>query len=712
MKNIISKSVALLFLASFISVNYTQAAFLTPVRVSVDDLGIEGDFDSNDPSVSGDGRYVVFHSGATNFVSDVTVSGNFLQVYLYDTENETVEIISRDGIDEGNGSSENPYISPNGEYVVFETEATNLVGGDVNGVKDIVLYNVAGESYFLVSVDSLGTQVTTGATQPVVSNDGSKVAFATVDDLSGGDSNGLEDVYMRDRDIDETFLISRIPADSSAGGNAASSFPSISSDGSAVTFYSTATNLVAGDTNSRRDIFLYDTDLNSGSEIVSLSDGEALGNNHTGFGSFVSADGTYVAFDSTATNLVTGDTNALSDVFIRNTTLDTTTRVNLTTAGAQATGGTSSARGMSFDGRFILMQSYASNLVSGDTNDGDYFLYDRITGEMDLVSVNTTIVDDITSLSADGTAVAFNSEATDIVAGDTNGVFDIFYAKMEDEDGISRAVEIASPNNGDIDGDGYSDAVQAEVTSFVSAVSSDYATVETTGNCTNNVSPEIVAEEDLADLDSSYEYPLGVFDFNISCDDSSGQVATVTLYYFEPTLSTTGLVARKYNSTSGLYTTVDSAVIGEETIGGERAITVSYDIVDGGDLDEDGLMNGTIVDPIGLGSYVPPAPTSSSGGSSGSRPKKALVAMTPEVQKPTDQKVCHTFVTPMKNGSKFGEVAKLQELLNSKGFSTGVADGLFGPKTLNAVKAFQNSNGLGSDGIVGPITRSALNKCN
>jgi hypothetical protein len=169
-------------------------------------------------------------------------------------------------------------------------------------------------------------------------------------------------------------------------------------------------------------------------------------------------------------------------------------------------------------------------------------------------------------------------------------------------------------------------------------------------------------------------------------------------------------VARKYNENTGEYTSIDSAVIEEVTIDGQRALKMTYDVVDGGALDEDGLSNGTIIDPVGFARVSTPSTTSSSSGSR-PRPKVAYVENN-SLPEAINEKVCLVLTTLMKKGSKFGEVSNLQTILNTLGFNSGTADGLFGPMTDTAVKAFQKSKNLGVDGIVGPITRSILNKCN
>ena len=181
--------------------------------------------------------------------------------------------------------------------------------------------------------------------------------------------------------------------------------PALSADGRFAAFYSDATNLVTGDTNNARDVFL--RDLQSG-ETTRVSVGPAaVEANGDSFEPAISADGRFVAFSSAATNLVAGDSNDVNDVFVRDRLANTTTRVSVGLAGANANGG-SDAPSISADGRYVAFTSAATNLVDGDTNgQRDAFVFDRQTGVTTLASLSFTgeqaILDSFTpELSADG----------------------------------------------------------------------------------------------------------------------------------------------------------------------------------------------------------------------------------------------------------------------------------------------------------------------
>ena len=208
---------------------------------------------------------------------------------------------------------------------------------------------------------------------------------------------------------------------------------SLSADGHYVAFESYSTNLIAGDTNNERDIFVHDR-LTKQTTRVSVATGGVQGNG----GSYryvnkpsISADGRYVAFDGNSNNLVTGDTNNRENIFVHDRLTQQTTRVSVRSNGAQVNGD-SYTHSISADGRYVSFFSFANNLVTGDTNGAwDSFIHDRLTKQTTRVSVATggEQANDRSggsSLSADGSYVSFLSFASNLVAVDTNGDYDIF----------------------------------------------------------------------------------------------------------------------------------------------------------------------------------------------------------------------------------------------------------------------------------------------
>jgi hypothetical protein len=393
--------------------------------VSFDVSGQLGNEDAFDPAISSDGRYVAFF-----WYDNLTIS----DVFLSDRVTGVIERISVNSNEvPGNNYSYSPSMTPDLRYVAFWSFASNLVVGDTNGPyphgQDVFVRDRVNGTTERVSIGSLGQQGTEQSDDPSISADGRYVAFSSLaPNLVATDSNGVEDVFVRDRASGTTELVS---LDSSgAQGNAASTCYWISGDGRYVTFHSTASNLVAGDTNASRDVFVRDR-LNGTTERVSVDSSGAQGNAFS-FGGMISADGRYVAFESTASNLVVGDTNGKSDVFLRDRQTTTTERLCIGAGGMQ-TDGDSSTPVLTPDGRFAAFRSSATNLVVGDTNGRrDVFLRDRLLGTTQLLSIdsnggqgNADSGIQRPSITPDARYVAFDSRAT-LVPADTNTWHDVY----------------------------------------------------------------------------------------------------------------------------------------------------------------------------------------------------------------------------------------------------------------------------------------------
>ena len=334
-----------------------------------------------------------------------------------------------------------------------------------------------------VSVDSAGNQANSFSLVPSISADGRFVAFSSdASNLVPGDTNNSSDIFVRDLSTNTT---TRVSVDSAGNqGNGGSSVPSISADGRFVAFNSNATNLVPGDTNNRSDIFLRDL-LTNTTTRVSVDSAGNQGNGGFLLAVFIpsiSADGRFVAFASFVPNLVPGDTNDSADIFVRDTLTNTTTRVSLDSAGNQGNGGSfggSSDPSISANGRFVAFASEASNLVPGDTNaSDDIFLRDLSTNTTTRVSVsgasNPGNGDSSNpSISADGRFVTFSSKASNLVPGDTNNKEDIFVRDLSTNTTTNISVSGAgNQGNGDsgfssISADGRFVAFSSEASNLV-----------------------------------------------------------------------------------------------------------------------------------------------------------------------------------------------------------------------------------------------------
>ena len=342
-------------------------------RVSVASNGSQANGASFDPAFSGDGRYLAFESTATNLVSNDT--NNSTDIFVHDRVMGTTTRISvASNGNQADGASFDPAFSADGRYVAYESAATNLVSGDTNAATDVFLYDRVTGITTRVSVAPSSMQANGGSFDPTLSNDGRFVAFhSDATNLVSGDTNAATDIFVFDRTTGTTTRVSIASNGNQADGM--SNDPVLSTDGRFVTFWSVATTVVSGDTNGTDDVFLHDRTTGITTRISVASNGSQA--NGRSFDPVISADGAFISFDLAATNLVSGDTNGAPDIFIHDRVTGVTTRVSIATNGSQATGA-SSNHTLNADGRYVAFESNATNLVSGDTNGtSDIFVRDR-----------------------------------------------------------------------------------------------------------------------------------------------------------------------------------------------------------------------------------------------------------------------------------------------------------------------------------------------
>jgi Tol biopolymer transport system component len=397
-------------------------------RVSVGANSVQGSDDSTAPAFSAGGRFVAFASDAGNLVANDT--NDDTDVFVRDRHAGTTERVSvgRNGA-QGDDESYLPSISADGRLVAFVSDAENLVPGDRNDSADVFVHDRRARTTVRVSGGSGRSEADSDSLFAAISADGRFVAFVSdASNLVPGDTNGSTDVFVFDRETGRTERVS-VGRDS-AEGNGVSLFPvAISAGGRFVAFPSNASNLVPGDTNGVTDVFVRDRRTRR-TERISVGQGGAQANG-VSFAQAISADGRFVVFYSYASNLVPNDTNRSPDVFVHDRRTRTTTRVSVARNGAQANNA-SDVAAISADGRYVTFRSDASNLVPGDTNGtGDVFLRDRRTGRIDRVSVARNGAqangDSIHSaILADGRLVAFTSDAGNLVPSDTNASVDVF----------------------------------------------------------------------------------------------------------------------------------------------------------------------------------------------------------------------------------------------------------------------------------------------
>jgi Tol biopolymer transport system component len=280
-------------------------------RVSVASDGTQGNANSFDPSISADGRYIVFGSMANNLVPGDNPFYT-ADIFLHDRQTGETTHITNDGIQ--SDQYYGPRISANGQYVTFYSSAANLVPNDTNHVTDIFVYNLQTEEYSRVSVTSEGTPANNPSQNPSISVDGRYVAFDSLaDNLVTNDTNTNPDIFVHDRQTGITIRVSVTSDGTQHSGS--SSHPVISANGSFVAF-EVIGHLVPEDTNIATDVYIHDIQTGETSLISQTPSGTS--GNQDSYAPAISGDGRYAAFFSFADNLISNDANSsISDVFVR-----------------------------------------------------------------------------------------------------------------------------------------------------------------------------------------------------------------------------------------------------------------------------------------------------------------------------------------------------------------------------------------------------------
>ncbi len=257
------------------------------------------------PSLSKDGRYVAFHSGGTNLVDDDT--NGFFDIFRHDrVTGETIRVSLNTQGEQANSECWLRDMSPDGRFIVFHSAATNLVPDDNNDNRDIFLHDVETGVTERISISSEGNEADNINDSPRVSDNGRFVTFASrASNLVDDDTNDDWDVFVRDRQVERTWRVSV----NSLGeqGDSFARHPSISGNGRWITFHSVSTNLVDDDTNGERDIFLHDSWLSETVRVSVAGDGSQA--NRKSYDGFISANGRWVVYDSFASNLETNSNN-------------------------------------------------------------------------------------------------------------------------------------------------------------------------------------------------------------------------------------------------------------------------------------------------------------------------------------------------------------------------------------------------------------------
>jgi len=359
---------------------------------SSNDAGFSSFYESSDAAVGGnpgeEGRYVAFISSAAGFASN---TGKYRQVFWRDRNTGISKLISTAINGEaGNGDCYAVAISGDGKSVAFESHASNLVTADKNGVKDIFIWHSVSDKIERVSMGNNNTDANAESYEPSVSGDGNLVAFtSTASNISAtekGTSNN--NVFLRDMQLGTTIMISTDRASKKGGGG---SNASISYDGKRVAFYSHTSTLVSDDKNGLWDIFLWEQNTPQLKRISLTADGkernQGIESANRVVAPSISGNGRYIAFSTTASNMVPGDANGFQDVFIYDTQTNSTVIASTAADGKPGNADSPIGQGekiaISFDGNYMAYSTNASNLGAPAAN---IVLYDMTVKKNKAVS--------------------------------------------------------------------------------------------------------------------------------------------------------------------------------------------------------------------------------------------------------------------------------------------------------------------------------------
>jgi archaellum component FlaF (FlaF/FlaG flagellin family) len=372
--------------------------------------------------------------------------------------------------DGANANSWNVDVSANGRFVAFISEADNLVPDDGNSRADVFVHNRKTGKTRRVSVRSNGDEgdEDSGYSAVAISATGRFVAFdSEATDLVGGDTLGNDDIFVHDRSTGKTRRVS-VRSNGDEGDSDSYTNVDISADGKFVAFSSEAENLVPGDDNAHTDVFVHNQETHKTRRVSVRSNGDQAdqGDPYSGdYAVAISATGRFVAFDSGASDLVSDDDNGNPDIFVHDRSTGKTRRVSVRSNGEESDGESYENVDISADGKFVAFPSNAFNLVPNDDNGYmDVFVHNRTTGKTRRVSLRSNgdeadddsgfgsggYYDTMLRISATGRFVAFASKATNLVGGDTLGYMDVFI--HDRKTGMTRRVSVKA--NGDEGDDG------------------------------------------------------------------------------------------------------------------------------------------------------------------------------------------------------------------------------------------------------------------
>lgn len=485
MNSLVRKAVLSAFLATLFASPQTLSG--TPgsvVRISWNESGFPGrqytyPFRAGVNHFSSDNRYVVFSSDASNLVDDE--NGGVSDIFVYDVFLDKIEIISRanakEGVlgEQGNGASYFPSISADGRFVAFQSYSTNFTDGDTDALADIFVYDRQMNSIELVSRSNTvngvpGPKANKISAMPVISANGRYVAFQSyATNLVANDTDNNWDIYVYDRQTELIELVSksgRLVEGSETKGNKFSTGAAVSGDGRYIAFQSAADNLVDDVPDGKTHIYVFDR-MTDTIELISRSsstlgeDGEKA--NDSSAAVSISNDGRYIAFRSSASNLVNGLMDGYQQIFVYDRQQKQTELISRASSMNGELGelavGHNYEPSISANGRYVSFRSHASNLIQGENSVyGHVFVYDRQTTMITLASASPegTHADSgslYSSINSDGNLVMFSSYAQNLAGPQPYRQVFIKQLPLSDfsESNTDRTQVVDAPHNIDSD---------------------------------------------------------------------------------------------------------------------------------------------------------------------------------------------------------------------------------------------------------------------
>jgi putative cell wall-binding protein/Tol biopolymer transport system component len=439
---------ALLVATGVMPAGATWQTFSEPKIISMGYDGTQGEDDSREPAISSDGRYIAYRSDADNIVPGL--SGGYDRIFRYDTvarENVLVDesLVPAEPV---NTNSSRPRISSDGRYVMF-TSSFGFVPEDTNGGEDIYVRDMDTGDYMWVDFYGDGSALDWNWNEIEFAGDGSYIVFDSWngDLLGDGKTTVGANVWGYDLASEEATLVS-VPATATAGAPATrgSRSPAISGDGRYIVFF-TGNSWDAADANGDQDFYVRDTTTGELMWVDFHGDGSSVGpdGGNIGWNITMSADASIFAFEAWD-SLLPGDTMANRDVYAYNMASQEATLVS----GPHVNSRGSRDPSISDDGRYIMFYTGQAFAADDMNDDQDVYIKDLMTGEFMRVPVMGDAGlpgDDIDypSMSGDGKHLVFEDES-DLIASDTNGQDDIYYMPIGGYRLVEGAERMAGAN--------------------------------------------------------------------------------------------------------------------------------------------------------------------------------------------------------------------------------------------------------------------------